>query len=125
MPAKRANGKAGKENYLFEVKTNITMEATRSKPGVIKCGETSVKVSYSKDPWRRRLAQDADNHDELEEDRSEEDEDQFGENVNEDSGDWIGADEDDYTLSHVWVTGVQADRGIIYVGLFLLFLAIL
>jgi hypothetical protein len=89
------------------------MEATRSKPGMIKRGETSVKLCYSKDPWRTRTTSDADDQDELEGDQSEGDAD---ENLDDDSGDWIWADEDDYTLGHVWVTGLQTDRGIIYVN---------
>jgi len=88
------------------------MESMRSKPGMIKCGETSVKLSSSKDPSRRRFATDADDQDELEGDQSE---DEFGEGLDDDSGDWVWADEEDYTLGHVWVTGLQADRGIIYV----------
>ena len=84
------------------------MEAMRSKPGMIKCGETSFKLSNSKDPRRSRFA----NQDELDGDQSEGDAD---ENLDDDSGDWIWADEEDYTLGHVWATGLQADRGIIYV----------
>jgi len=118
VPAKSSNGKAGEEDYLFEVKTNTTMESMHSKPGMIKCGETPVKLSNSKDPSRRRFATDADDQDELERDQNE---DEFRENLDDDSGDWVWADEEDYTLGHVWVTGLQADRGIIYVKWSLLF----
>jgi hypothetical protein len=126
VPAKYSNGKAGGEDYLFEVKTNLTMEAMRTKPGMIKSGDTSVKLSNSKDPGRRRFPKDADDQDELEGEQSEGD-DEFGEHFDDNSGDWVWADEEDYTLGHVWAAGLQVDRGIIYVkwlsqALFLSFL---
>jgi hypothetical protein len=114
VPAKCTNGKAGREDYLFEVKTDVAMASTRSKPGIIKSGHTSVKLCKFKDPWRRQLSKDADDRDELEGEQSGEDDEGFGDNVDDD--DCIWADEEDYTLGHVWATGLQADRGIIYVS---------
>ena len=105
VPAKHTNGKAGKEDYLFEIKTNVIMHAPRLKPGIIKSAETSVKLSHSKDPCR------SSDLDELEGDQD----DQYGDDLDDGEGDWIWGDEEDYTLDHVWVTGLKADRAIIYV----------
>ena len=83
------------------------MQAPRLKPGIIKSSDTSVKLSHPKDPRRSR------DLDELEGDQSEDD--QFGDDLDDGEGDWIWADEEDYTLDHVWVTGLKADMAIIYV----------
>ena len=116
-PAKCTHSKALEEEYLFEVKTKIAMESTLMKPGMIKSGVTSVKVSNAKDPWRKRYGRDLDDEDELSSE-SELDEDEFTGSLEDESDDLIWADEEEYTIGHVWNTGVQADRGIIYVSCF-------
>ena len=116
-PAKCTHSKPLEEEYLFEVKTKIAMESTLMKPGIIKSGLTSVKVSNAKDPWRKRYGRDLDDEDELT-GESELDEDEFAGSLEDESDDLIWADEEEYTIGHVWNTGVQADRGIIYVSCF-------
>lgn len=86
------------------------------KPGQIRSGHTTVKLSNVRDPcrWRSQYGYANDSEeDELndsEEDREEVNED--GESAEEDSK-W--EDEEDYTLGHVWPEGLDVHRGLIYV----------
>ena len=114
-PTACLNRKAGEEGYLFEVKTNIAMESPLMKPGMIKSGVTSVRVSNVRDPWRQRYGQTVDDEDELDEESEPDAEEEDCETPYDESNDWAWADEDDHTLEHVWITGVRGDRGVIYV----------
>lgn len=104
------------DDHLFEVKSKVTMYSPLYKPGQIRSGHTTVKLSNVRDPcrWRSQYGYANDSEeDELndsEEDREEVNED--GESAEEDSK-W--EDEEDYTLGHVWPEGLDVHRGLIYV----------
>lgn len=93
------------------MKKEIILEKIHLKPGTIKYGTTTVKLSNTRDPWRKRYGCDIGDEDEL----SDEQSDDSAED-DDDSSEWVWADEEEYTLGHVWITGIRADRGIIYVG---------
>ncbi|KAF9523272.1 hypothetical protein CPB83DRAFT_863147 [Crepidotus variabilis] len=111
-PVKCTNGKGGEEEYLFEVKKSIVAESMFTKPGMIRSGTTTIKLSNTRDPWRKRYGCDLDEEDELINEESETDADEDADE--EDPGEWVWQDEEEYTLGHVWITGVRADRGVIY-----------
>ncbi|KAF8970233.1 hypothetical protein BDZ97DRAFT_1652777 [Flammula alnicola] len=119
-PARYSNGKAGEEEYLFEVKSKTAMYSPLYKPGQIKSGTTMVKLSNVHDPGRWRSGyRFGVEEDELSEDEEEEmgdKESQVGteDGIEEESDEWKWVDEEDYTLAHAWPRGLDPQTGIIY-----------
>ena len=109
------------DDHLFEVKSKVTMYSPLYKPGQIRSGHTTVKLSNVHDPcrWRSQYGygndSEEDELDDSEEDREEvnEDGDEIG--PEEEQDDWKWEDEEDYTLGHVWPGGLDIHRGLIYV----------
>ncbi|KAF8157032.1 hypothetical protein B0H34DRAFT_798357 [Crassisporium funariophilum] len=108
------------DEHLFEVKSKVTTYSPLYKPGQIKSGMTTVKLSNVRDPcrWRARYGEDEEEEgDELDGELEEvlgelkatEDEAVEGEEE-----DWRWEDEEDYTLAHVWPGGMELHRGLIY-----------
>uniref|UniRef100_A0A8H8CGY9 Uncharacterized protein n=1 Tax=Psilocybe cubensis TaxID=181762 RepID=A0A8H8CGY9_PSICU len=110
---------ANNEEYLFEVKSKVATYSPLYKPGQIKSGVTSVKLSNKRDParWRSNYGL-LDEEDELSEDGGEEVEkasDIGTEDAEEDEADeWRWADEEDFTLGHVFPRGIDAEIAIVY-----------
>jgi len=120
-PAHYANGKNGlgdAEDYLFEVKTKAKLYSPLYKPGQLKGGVTTVKLSNVRDPGRWRSGYGNG----LEEDELSESEDEEmvdGESqADAEEVDCTWVDEEDYTLAHAWPTGLDPTTGIIYVSFF-------
>lgn len=78
------------------------------KPGQLKTGATTVKLSNVQDPggWP------ADHVFPVEEDEEEED----ATPTEEVEQDWEWMDEEEYTLSHVWQNGLDPTIAIVYVS---------
>ena len=91
------------------------------KPGQIRSGHTTVKLSNVHDPcrWRSQYGYGNDSEDDelddSEEDREEVNEDGDEEGAEEEQDGWKWEDEEDYTLGHVWPGGLDTHRGLIYV----------
>ena len=123
-PVHYANGKNGlgdAEDYLFEVKNKAKLYSPLYKPGQLKGGVTTVKLSNVRDPgrWRSGYGNGIE-EDELSE--SEDEEMPDGESqgdVEEVDCTWV--DEEDYTLAHAWQKGLDPTTGIVYVSFFMLF----
>ncbi|KAF9564532.1 hypothetical protein CPC08DRAFT_685074 [Agrocybe pediades] len=100
------------EDYLFEVKNKCAMYDSKYKPGQIRHGSTSFKISNVRDPARWRSGYGCvDEEDELNESGDEEDENQV---TSEEEEDWTWADEEDFTIGHLFPRGLDPDIGIIY-----------
>ena len=99
------------------------MYSSLYKPGQIRSGHTTVKLSNVRDPCRWRSQYGYGNDSELEEDELDDSEDrekmsEDGDEVvglEEEQDDWKWEDEEDYTLSHVWPGGLDIHRSLIYV----------
>lgn len=109
------------DDHLFEVKSKVTMYSPLYKPGQMRSGHTTVKLSNVRDPcrWRSQYGYGNDSEDD-ELDDSEEDREEMNENVDEEGAeeqdDWKWEDEEDYTLGHVWPGGLDIHRALIYVS---------
>ncbi|KAF8801085.1 hypothetical protein BYT27DRAFT_7262312 [Phlegmacium glaucopus] len=107
------------DDHLFEVISKVTMYSPLYKPGQIRSGHTTVKLSNVRDPcrWRSQYGygndSEEDELDDSEEDREEVIEDGDGDSA-EEQDDWKWEDEEDYTLGHVWPGGLDIHRGLIY-----------
>ena len=118
-PAHYANGKNGlgdAEDYLFEVKSKAKLYSPLYKPGQLKGGVTTVKLSNVRDParWHSGYGNDVE-EDELSE--SEDEEMVDGESqADTEEVDCTWVDEVDYTLAHAWPAGLDPTTGIIYVS---------
>lgn len=90
------------------------------KPGQIRSGHTTVKLSNVRDPcrWRSQYGYGNDSEeDELDDSEEGEKMSEDGDEVGpeEEQDDWKWEDEEDYTLGHVWPGGLDIHRGLIYV----------
>ncbi|KAF5318629.1 hypothetical protein D9619_010717 [Psilocybe cf. subviscida] len=104
-PALLSNGKKEVEEYLFEVMNKADTYSMMYKPGQLKTGATTVKLSNVQDPggWPADHVfpgDDDDNEDATPEDEVEQD--------------WEWMDEEEYTLSHVWQNGLDPAIAIVY-----------
>jgi hypothetical protein len=123
-PAHYANGKNGlgdADDYLFEVKSKAKLYSPLYKPGQLKGGVTTVKLSNVRDPgrWQSGYGNGVE-EDELSE--SEDEEMVDGESqADAEEVDCTWVDEEDYTLAHAWPAGLDPTTGIIYVSFFFLF----
>ena len=128
--ASSRSGRGEEEDYLFEVVSKATMYSPLYKPGQIKSGKTTTKLSNRRDPcrWNVGYGYADDDEDEEEEDELEEDElapstaldleDEVLAELEEKPGEWKWESEEDYVLGHVWPDGLDIRCGIIYVRSF-------
>ena len=109
------------DDHLFEVKSKVTMYSPLYKPGQIRSGHTTIKLSNVRDPcrWRSHYGygndSEEDELDDSEEDKVKVNEDSDEVGPEEEQDDWKWEDEEDYTLGHVWPSGLEIHRGLIYV----------
>ncbi|KAF9482713.1 hypothetical protein BDN70DRAFT_918932 [Pholiota conissans] len=118
-PARYANGKAGEEEYLFVVNHKTTFYSPLYKPGQIKTGTPTVKLSNVRDPgkWSSGNGFGSDEEDELSEEEGGMDElaSQLDCEDNEDvDEEWKWSDEEDFTLGHAWHRGIDPQISILY-----------
>jgi hypothetical protein len=123
-PVHYANGKNGlgdAEDYPFGVKSKAKLYSPLYKPGQLKGGVRTVKLSNVRDPGRWRSGYGTGIEDGLSE--SEDEEMVPGESqADAEEVDCIWVNEEDYTLVHrAWPAGLDPTTGIIYVSLFFLF----
>ncbi|PPQ87680.1 hypothetical protein CVT25_011447 [Psilocybe cyanescens] len=116
-PATYAN--ATNEEYLFEVRSKVAVYSPLYKPGQIKSGVTTVKLSNMRDPGRwHSLYGLLDEEDELSEGEGEEAERESelctDDGAEDESDEWRWADEEDFTLGHAFPRGIDAEIAIIY-----------
>jgi len=126
----KAGSRSEEEDYLFEVVSKATLYSPLYKPGQIKSGKTTTKLSNRRDPcrWNVGYGYADDDDEEEEEDELEEEslgastvldlEDEVLAEMEEKPGEWKWESEEDYVLGHVWPDGLDIRCGIIYVRLF-------
>jgi hypothetical protein len=113
-PVHRKSGLWDSEDYLFEVKGKAGIYSPLYKPGQVKGGVTTAKLSNVRDPARWSFGYGDGGEDELSE--SEDEAMADGESqADPEEEDWTWVDEEDYTLAHAWRTGLDPTIGIIYV----------
>ncbi|KAG5650262.1 hypothetical protein H0H81_000132 [Sphagnurus paluster] len=116
-------GDKSEDRHLFELKKKISLYAQTYKPGQIRTGFTTVRLSTARDPCRYRP--------EVEEDSLRDDnagtqsrgatesnvEEDTDEGEGEDDGEtssWTWQLEEEYTLGHFWPRGGDLASGVIY-----------
>lgn len=142
-PAKRLRPVMGTDvppgwaGHVFEVRDNVQMYNPKYRPGAIKrdAGRIRVRLSserdrklfpdlYGDDPFIDQCAYAAGEGGEL--DAVSVAETGFEGDVDDESADdaegkeakakeWVWEAEDDFTVGHVWETGIEEDQGVIYV----------
>lgn len=101
------------DRHLFEVQKRLVMYSPTYKPGQIRSGVTTVKLSSARDPCRYRPEVDEDAF-MTQSDASGED--SPAEDAEETEG-WVWEAEEHFTLAHAWPRGGDLARGIVYVSL--------
>lgn len=103
-------GKGKGRGHLFEVKRKLELYSPSYRPGGIKKGETTVRLSSAMDPYQYKDDWD---FDELSDDEEDGD---SGVDSDDVEADWRWEAEEELTLASVWHSGPDVKSGIVYVS---------